>query len=126
MELFEALMSVSPFLSINRPCDEVLRWTKKQLSRAGLRAMQTFDLHAARAGLHDCPCPNHGTEECDCQMVVVLVYGDAEAPATLFLHGNGGQTWLSLVDEPRQRVDSKLLATIKQALNAPVSIPQKI
>lgn len=121
---FRGSMSFSPFLSIHHPCDESLRWTKKRLSRAGLRAVQTFDLHTARAGLHDCPCPNHGTEDCDCQMVILLVYGDAESPATLFLHGNDGQTWLSIADEPRQRVDVKLLAGIKQALDAPVPIPQ--
>jgi hypothetical protein len=124
MGLSEARMNISPFLSVNQPCDEALRWTKKQLSQAGLRAVQTFDLHTARAGLHDCPCPNHGTEDCDCQMVILLVYGDAESPATLFLHGNDGQTWLSIADEPRQRADSKLLAGIRQALNPPVSIPQ--
>ena len=133
-------MNISPFLSVNHPCDEALRWTKKQLSRAGLRAVQTFDLHTARAGLHDCHCPNHGTEECDCQMVILLVYGntnDVSAslntsvstplntnPVTLFLHGNDGQTWLSIADEPRQRADSKLLAGIRQALNPPASVPQ--
>lgn len=117
-------MNISPFLSVNHPCDEALRWTKRRLSRAGLRAVQTFDLHSARAGLHDCPCPNHGTEACDCQMVILLVYGRAESPATLFLHGNDGQTWLSIADNPLQRADSKLLAGIRQALNAPVSVPQ--
>lgn len=117
-------MNISPFLSVNHPCDETLRWTTKQLSRAGLRAVQTFDLHAARAALHDCSCPNHGTQDCDCQMVVVLVYGDAEQPITLFLHGNDGQTWLSIADEPSQRVDAKLLAGIREALDASESIPQ--
>ncbi|MBI5935780.1 MAG: hypothetical protein HY867_18910 [Chloroflexi bacterium] len=117
-------MSISPFLSVNCPCDEALRWTKKQLSRADLHAVQTFDLHTARAGLHHCPCPNHGMEDCDCQMVILLVYGDAESPATIFLHGNDGQTWFSIADEPRQRVDAKLLAGIKQALDAPISVPQ--
>ncbi|MEW6030285.1 MAG: hypothetical protein ACOYZ8_08690 [Chloroflexota bacterium] len=119
-------MSISPFLSIHRSCDEALRWTRRRLSRAGLRAVQTFDLHTARAGLHDCPCPNHGTENCDCQMVILLVYGNAEAPATLLLHGNDGQTWLSIADEPLQRVDSILLAGIKQALDALVHIPQNV
>ena len=117
-------MNISPFLSINHSCDETLQWTKEQLSRAGMRAVQTFDLHTARAGLHDCPCPNHGTENCDCQMVVLLVYGSADAPATLFLHGNDGQTWLSIADNPQQRADSKLLAGIRQAVESPVSIPQ--
>ena len=122
----KALMNISPFLSVNHPCDEALRWTKKQLSRAGLRAIQTFDLHTARAGLHDCPCPNHGTEDCDCQMVILLVYGSVEQPVTLFLHGNGGQTWLSIADEPSQRADLKLLAGIRGALDAPVSVPPNV
>ncbi|HPP64453.1 MAG: hypothetical protein M5U11_17150 [Anaerolineales bacterium] len=117
-------MNISPFLSVNHPCDETLQWTRKQLSRAGLRSVQTFDLHTARAGLHDCSCPNHGTEECDCQMVILLVYGKTEEPATLFLHGNDGQTWLSIADNPQHRADSKLLAGIRQALDAPVSVPQ--
>ena len=117
-------MNISPFLSVNHPCDEALQWTKEQLSRAGMRAVQTFDLHTARAGLHDCSCPNHGTEECDCQMVILLVYGKVDEPATLFLHGNDGQTWLSIADNPQQRADSKLLAGIRQALESPVSIPQ--
>ena len=119
-------MSISPFLSVNCPCDETLRWAKKRLSRAGLRAMQTFDLHTARAALRNCPCPHHGTKECDCQMVILLVFGQAEEPATLLLHGNGGKTWLSITDEPRQRADSKLLAGIKRALDAPVPTPQNI
>lgn len=114
-------MSVSPFLSINRPCDEALRWTKRRLSRAGLRAMQTFDLHTARAGLHDCPCPNHGTEDCDCQMVILLVYGSAESPATLLLHGNDGRTWFSLAENPAQRMDVKTISAIRQALE--ISVP---
>ena len=109
-------MNTSPFLSVNQSCNEALQWTKEQLVQAGLHTVQTFDLHAARAGLNDCPCPNHGTDECDCQMVVVLVYGKAEEPATLILHGNDGQTWFSMVDNPHQAKDAKLYTRIKQAL----------
>lgn len=92
-------MIFSPFLTVDRSCDETLRWSKEQLTQAGLRPVQTFDLHAARIGLHDCPCPNHGTDECDCQMVVLLVYGGAEKPETLILHGNGEKTWLSITND---------------------------
>lgn len=85
--------------------------------------MQTFDLHAARAASHDCPCPNHETDECDCQMVVLLVYGKAEGPVTLILHGNDGQTWFSLADGLHQKSDMKLSIEIKQALEkVPVPI----
>ena len=109
-------MNTSPFLSINHPCDKTLQWAKTQLAQADLRAVQTFDLHAARVGLHDCPCPNHATDECDCQMVVLLVYGKDAEPATLILHGNNGQTWLSIVDNPLQRADTKLITAIRQTL----------
>jgi hypothetical protein len=49
-------------------------------------------------------------------MVVLLVYGKTEKPATLILHGTDGQTWLSIVEDPRQRSDAKLPVEIKQAL----------
>jgi hypothetical protein len=119
----EARMNISPFLSVNYSCDEALQWTMKQLSQVGLRAVQTFDLHVARAGLHDCPCPHHGTNECDCQLVVVLVYGKAADPATLILHGNDGQTWLSTTDGPRQRSDAGLTNAIQQALEVRATEP---
>jgi hypothetical protein len=116
-------MNLSPFLSTSHPCDEALQRTNKQLEEAGLRAVQTFDLQAARAALPDCSCPNHGTDECDCQMVVLLVYGKAEEPVTLILHGNDGNTWFSIAENPQQGPDKKLSQEIKQALEkGPVSI----
>jgi hypothetical protein len=108
--------SLSPFLAIPFPCAEALPLTKEQLSRAGLRSVQTFDLHAARLGSHGCTCPNHSTDQCDCQMIVLLVYGEAAEPTTLILHGNDGQTWVSLIDNPLQPTDKKLMASIRQAL----------
>ncbi len=113
------MTTLSPFLSINSPCDEALQLTMKKLSLAGLRAMQTFDLHAARLAMHDCPCPNHGTNECDCQMVVMMVYGESTEPATLILHGNGGQTSFSLVEQP---VNKKMIWFIQQALEVNVQV----
>ena len=115
-------MNISPFLSVNHPCDEALQCTKRQLLQADLRAVQTFDLHAARVGLHDCLCPNHGTNECNCQMVVLLVYGKAAEPVTLILHGNDGQTWVSIAGDPQQRVDAKLINSIRQALEIKESV----
>ncbi len=119
-------MNISPFLSISHPCDKVLQWTNQQLMKAGLHPVQTFDLHVARVGLRDCPCPSHGTNECDCQMVVVLVYGKAEEPVTLILHGNDGQTWLSIADGPRQKSDVRLVNAIQQAVEVKAPEPNKL
>jgi hypothetical protein len=92
----EALMNMSPFLTVNLTCDRTLPWVSQQLLKVGLRSVQTFDLHIARTALHGCECPHHGTDQCDCQMVVLLVYGATNGPVTLILHGNNGQTWLSI------------------------------
>ncbi len=78
--------------------------------------MQTFDLHDARHELDDCSCPYHGTSKCDCQMIVLLVYGEATKPTTLILHGNGGQTWLSFADNPSQHEEPTIRSRIEQAL----------
>lgn len=119
-------MNISPFLSINIPCDNALQWAKVQLADADLRTVQTFDLHDVRSGLHDCSCPNHGTEECDCQMVVLLIYGKPAEPVTLFLHGNDRQTWLSIAEDARQRADPNLLQSIRRTLETkmPVIVSQ--
>jgi len=109
-------MNISPFLAVNHPCDATLQWAKQQLSLADLRTVQTFDLHAARVGSHDCQCPNHGTKECDCQMVVLLVYGTAAEPETLILHGNDGQTWISMADTPNQNKNTLIATTIRTTL----------
>jgi hypothetical protein len=114
--LRRSMQTISPFLSIDSSCDKALQLTKKKLLQVGLRPVQTFDLHTARLGLHGCSCPNHGTDECDCQMIVLMVYGDVAEPATLILHGNNGQTWLSVSDNPLHRSDEKLLARIRQAM----------
>jgi len=118
-------MNIPPsFSSLDFPCDQALSWTKDQLSKANLRCMQTFDLRAARHTPENCCCPHHGTKECDCQMVILLVYGSASSPVTLVLHGNDGQTWISLADSPQQQADAGLITSIRQALEvkAPVSV----
>lgn len=116
MGINEKRMNIFPFLSINHSCDEAMLWAKAQLTQAGLHPVQTFDLHTARNGLCDCPCPNHGTNDCDCQMVVLLIYGDTGVPETLILHGNGEETWLSITDSLVSNATGSLVEDIKDIL----------
>ena len=109
-------MNISPFLSTNCPCDEALPKVSKQLKDAGLRTVQTFDLHSAMSGMHRCSCTNHGTDVCDCQMLVLLVYGRAVEPETLILHGDSKRTWISLADTVLQTRNPQLQLTIQKAL----------
>lgn len=115
-------MTTPSFLTVDLPCDMALQAAKKKLAQTGLRALQTFDLHTARHIQQDCPCPNHGTADCDCQMVVLMVYGEMPEPATLILHGSDGQTRFSIADDPSQRADRKLVTSIKEALGIKVAV----
>jgi hypothetical protein len=83
----------------------------------GLRSARSFDLRIALTTPTECTCPHHGTEPCDCQMVVMLIYDMRGSPATLVAHSHDGQTWIELVDTPEQRPAPNLAAAITQVLN---------
>ena len=113
---------LSPILTLNCSCDDALLTSSQSLRQNGFRVLQTFDLHNTAHALEECPCPHHTTSECDCQMVVLLVYGEAAQPATLILHGNNGKTWISAPDSAVQPVDPKLIASIRKALESLASV----
>jgi hypothetical protein len=88
-------------------CDgeAAVRHVTAALAERGLQVMRTFDLRAAlAAGQHgECACPHHGTEQCDCQYIVLLIYGDGalREPATAVLHSQGGQTLIEVLPAGR-------------------------
>ncbi len=113
------MISFPPFQILEQPCEEAITWVTKQLGNLGLRAVVTFDLQIARIDHADCPCPHHGTDQCDCQMNVLLVYKTGSNPVTILAHGHDGNTWLALVNTPQQPVDSRLEALIRKTLVPP-------
>src|SRR5512147_1236667 len=90
------MSALLPFLTLEHTCEQTERWVREKLTHAGLRVVPTFDLQIARLSHPECECPNHGTQQCSCQMVILLVYGKQEDPATLVIHGQDGKTWLSM------------------------------
>jgi hypothetical protein len=113
------MSSAPPFVIINKPGEEALRWAVQQLEKTGLRAVRTFDLREAWSAHSDCPCLHHGTEACDCQMIVLLVYQGELAPASLLLHSFLKSTWFYLVDTPVQPLDPGLEVLIQETLHQP-------
>lgn len=106
----------SPLLVLDQACDEAVDWVVVKISQAGLRVVRTFDLQMAMHTRVACPCPYHGTQACDCQMVVMLVYATPGDPVTLIAHGHNHHTWFSLVDTPQQRASPRLEAAIRHAI----------
>ena len=103
-------------LTLNLDADRALPLITQLLARLGLQVLPSFDLRTARHAFVQCSCPHHGTEQCDCQMVVLLLYGRGGSPTTLVLHGHDGRTFLSLVDTPQQRTEAELPSLIRQFL----------
>lgn len=103
-------------LSVPESCETIVFIVSQALQQSGLRSVRSFDLNVARSLHADCKCPNHGTELCDCQIVILLVYGQNSSPATLYAHGRDGQTQLHLVDNPQQHPEPELELSIRQAI----------
>jgi hypothetical protein len=110
------MSALMPLLVLDQTCEQVLAWINGKLSDAGFRVAQTFDLHVARLSHPDCPCPQHGTDDCNCQMIVVLVYGNQGDPATLVIHGQEGRAWLSLAIPVGGHSNQQLEVAIRRTL----------
>jgi hypothetical protein len=68
------------------------------LEQAEFLVIRSFDLKTARSAQVGCSCPHHGTDQCDCQMVVLLVYDQTATPVTLIFHGRDGRSELTLLN----------------------------
>jgi hypothetical protein len=106
-----------PLTKLNCTGDQAITWLKDALNDTGLRVMLSFDSQHTRKSGTTATCPHHGTADCDCQIVILLVYDTGSQPATILAHGQDGETWISLVVAPGQRPPMYLENKIKQALS---------
>ncbi|MGB5843842.1 MAG: hypothetical protein WBG94_05320, partial [Anaerolineales bacterium] len=102
-------------LTLNLDSDQAVEQVTRRLTANGLQVVRSFDLQTARSTHTNCTCPNHGTAECDCQMVVLLVYDKQGEPLTLMAHSQDGNTYFELVDTPQQRPQGMIKAAVLQA-----------
>lgn len=113
-------MEREPFLTVERSYEDAMTWVVQKLHALGLQTMVTFDLQVARHGHVSCSCPHHGTDQCDCQMVVVLVYGRSSEPANLIVHSHQGRTQFSFVNTPQQNANVELEELLLRVLSIPI------
>lgn len=106
-----------PLIKINSTGDEAVARITDVLQDRSLRVMTSFDSQLTRTTMTPATCPHHGMADCDCQIVILLVYDQDGQPATLLAHGQDGETWISMVVAPGQRPHARLENKIKQALS---------
>ena len=111
-------MTHATYLStLNLDCESTIRQLTNWLESRGLRVVRSFDLQSACASLPDLSCPHHVDSPCDCQLVVLLIYGSKAVPASVVLHSHRGKTDSDLVDTPDYRLDKDLEQTIRLAFD---------
>jgi len=88
-------------------------------ARRGLYMVRSFDLRSAQAAHAACACPHHGTAQCTCQFVVLLIYGDAAQPVVLTVHCREAQTQANIVRDvttfPDPRLSEQVMAALVEA-----------
>lgn len=106
----------TPLITLQTDWDKALSHATRTLEEKGLQVLRSFDLQMARSVHANCSCPHHGTEKCDCQMVVLLVYAPGKPPITLVVHGHDGQVSFVLVDYPEQGGDQQVVMSVRKLL----------
>ena len=94
----------------------VIDWISQQLGKLDLVVKPSFDLQTAKSAHNGCTCPHHGTSQCDCQIVVLLVYHLDEGPITLLVHSQDGHTQLSMMGISGVAGDDTLAGKVFTAL----------
>jgi hypothetical protein len=117
------MIAQAPFWVHFSDAEAVIRELTENITTAGLRVVKTFDLHAACATLTDNLCPHHLTEPCDCQLVVLQVYGIGTAPVSLILHSHSGRTEVQWDTDPESRASQESRAIILQAMSGVAGLP---
>ncbi len=88
-------------ITVEMPCEKVIDRVAHEMKAAGFRVTRSFDLQSARQALihpEACACPFHGTAQCACQYVILLIQSEKPQPYSLIIHGHEQQTHVTLAD----------------------------
>ena len=94
-------------------CEVVSRYLTDNLIDAGYTVVRSFDLQRARNSHTGCVCLHHGESQCDCQMIVLLVYLSNGEPYTLLAHGRDGITYIKWDETLSDDEEKAFFAIIK-------------
>lgn len=110
------MVQTTGFSAFKLDCETLIAKITLLATYWGLRVVRSFDLRSAYATYPDSTCPYHGVSPCDCQLVVLLIYGVEATPASVLLRSHRGITELALIDPVDNRPDLELVKTIQLVL----------
>lgn len=100
----------------NFDSDTVSQAVRIALARQGLSVLRSFDLRSALGAHGGCECPHHGTAQCNCQFVVLLVYGEPAEPVVITTHARDNRTEARIVHDAMIFPDPRLADQVLTAL----------
>lgn len=103
-------------LTLNLESKKAVERMIKRLAADGLQVIPSFDLRNAKSIHVGSACSHHGDAECDCQMLVLLVYDDLGVPLTLIVHGKDQKTHFALAQPAEKEYERKLKTKVLQAI----------
>ena len=103
--------------NMRRDCQTSVHDVSECLQNGGYQVLQVFNLQVARATQPSSCCPIHGMEQCDCQLVIFLVYAGDKQSVTLMVYGNDCETSVEIVNTLVQPACPEMLPTIRQLLD---------
>jgi hypothetical protein len=123
--------AVNESLVFNCDSETALKAVRTSLARHGLSAARSFDLRSALGAHSGCECPHHGTAQCNCQFVVLLVYsqaplqgGEAVEPVVITTHSRDNRTEARIVHDAVTLPDPRLAEEVMAALvEAAIMLP---
>ncbi len=105
-----------PLIVLDTDCHSAVLTLSTGLLAAGYQVIQSFDLHSAMTSVNGHQC---GPDSCQCQMVVLLVYAQDDAPVILICNGENTQTMVHLVNSPNQPVSPARIEKLTQLFLSP-------
>ena len=106
-------------ITIEIRCEDAVHRIMEEMEAAGFWVTRSFDLQSAREALiqpDECACPYHGTAECDCQYVILLVHSAEPQPYSVIVHGHDRFTHVSLVNSKSDPAFGKTQHRIQEML----------
>ena len=111
------MIQTAHLLTVEDDSPAVINRAAGVLKNAGFYIVQSFDLRVAKAAHTNCTCPHHGSDLCDYQMIMLLIYDEENKPVTLVAHGHDGKTHVGSINDPAREDSFKVAAHLRSAFS---------
>ncbi|MBC8507356.1 MAG: hypothetical protein ISR58_04075 [Anaerolineales bacterium] len=71
------MSNTNQLAKLDLDCEVVINYLSGYLLDQGVRTVRSFDLQSACASYPDLTCSHHENMACDCQLVILLAYGQS-------------------------------------------------